>query len=354
MYNNRVQPDYISFIKNAPTITIVGVVGDEGKTTTAYVLHEILAQVYKPPQIIEDKIILTQSPSVFWLNEESDLVLLLKKLKREDIVIVELNGELVAKFDEAGISVAIAVCTNSMPVTHSKELGHMLDHALIFKRQSSNNFIIIGEDTFDHIKKVINFRIKSKVIFKKAEDVPREWKIAFPGYHNKENIALAIGVTELFKIEPTTIRTVVEKLTSLVGRLQLVKNVRGVDIYNDASSKTPGASLAALQTLSHNRNIVIIIGGRDTGFDSRFLLSHLSQYAHGVVVLAGTGTLPVHRNILSISTVSHAHAQNLDEAVEKGLDMCRDGDILLFSPAFGAVSEADRSEEFLKVVENIV
>ena len=346
--------DCISFLKRAPPITIVGVVGDEGKTTTAYMIHEILRQTYPPPKVADEKIEFTQAPSVFWLDSENDLSLLIKRVKREDIVIIELDTVRIAEFDDAGISVQIVVCTNILPASHGKEALHAEDQARILKRQTSNNFIVVGEDTFSYIKKAVKFGIKGKPIFKKAEDVPRTQNLHFQGYHNKENISLALGCAELFKVDTGKALAVLENLTPLPGRLQCVKKIRGVEIYNDASSKTPASALAALRTLSHNRNVVLIMGGRDAGFDARYLLPHIDQYANGVVLLEGTGTLKIHRNILNIATLAHAHAQNLEEAVGKGMDMARDGDVLLFSPAFGAVSETDRSEEFLRAVENIV
>jgi UDP-N-acetylmuramoylalanine-D-glutamate ligase len=343
--------DYLPLIQRAPPITLIGVIGDEGKTTTAHITYEFLKSAYPEPTLEDDKIIFTQAPSVFWVNTQTDPEAFLKKIKREDIVIVELDEPTMKKYDEAGINLQIIVCTSILPVTHHKEIAHAHDMAISCKRQTSNNYLVIGEDTYEHVKKNTPFSIKSKLVFKQAEDVPRAWSIPFKGYHNKENVALALGVADIFKVPEEGLQRILETLKVLPGRLQSLGKVKGIEVYNDASARTPGATLAALRTLSRNKNVTLIIGGQDNGFNVRFLLPHLKEYCSGIVLLAGTGTLSVHKNVLGINSLAHEHAQNLEEAFEKGLDMTRSGDILLFSPAFGCVSENSRSQAFIDLVE---
>ena len=242
------------------------------------------------------------------------------------------------------------MCVSISDKAHRRGQLHIQDKTLLLKRQTSNNFLVIGEDTFSCVKKSIKFGIKSKVIFKGAEDLPREWIFPFKGYHNRENMALAFGVAEIFKVPEEMAKNAIEKILPLSGRLQYVKIINGVEIYNDAFSKTPVATLTALRTLSQNKNIVLIIGGNDNGFDIRFLLAYINQYCSGVVLIAGIGISAIHKDILSITGITHEYAHDIGEAVKKGMDMTREGDVLLFSPAFGCKSEVDRSEEFLKYV----
>ncbi|MEK9184562.1 MAG: Mur ligase family protein [Patescibacteria group bacterium] len=334
----------ILFIKKAPPIKIIGVIGDEGKTTTAYMIYELLKDSYPFTDVSVD------NPSVFLFSEEKNCNLLLKKIKREDIIIIEFEESNIKEFDELGINIDVIVCVSISDKAHRKEQLHIQDKTLFLKRQTSNNFLVIGEDNFSCIKKSIKFGIKSKVIFKGAEDLPREWNFSFKGYHNRENMALALGVAEIFKVSEEMTKNAIEKIIPLSDRLQYIKTINGVEIYNDAFSKTPMATLTALRTLSQNKNIILIMGGNDNGFDIRFLLSHVNQYCSGVVLIAGIGTSAVHKDILSIVGITHEYAHDIGEAVKRGMDMTREGDVLLFSPAFGCKSESNRSEEFLKYV----
>ncbi|MCR4334681.1 MAG: hypothetical protein NUV47_03055 [Patescibacteria group bacterium] len=332
----------ILLIKKAPPIKIIGIIGDEGKTTVAYITYGLLKELY--PQDKDDNI------SVFLLNEEKNCNLLLKKIEREDIVIMEFEEKDIKEFDELGLNIDVIVCSSFNEKNHKKGKSHIQEQTSLIKRQSSNNFLVIGEDTFACVKKSVRFGIKSKVIFKHAEDLPREWNFHLKGYFNRENIALAMGVAEIFKIPEEMMKKAVEEIKPLSGRLQYVKTIKGVEIYNDSFARTPLATLSALRTLAQNKNVVLIIGGNDNDFDVCFLLSHINQYCSGVVLIAGIGTSTFHKNILSINNISHNYADNITEAVKKGMDMTREGDVLLFSPALGCQSEIERSEEFLKCI----
>jgi UDP-N-acetylmuramoylalanine--D-glutamate ligase len=228
------------------------------------------------------------------------------------------------------------------------------DKAQIFANQGSHNFLIMGEEVAELIEQKFGKRARAKKIVAGASSVPKEWDLKLKGVHNRENIALAIAAGEALKVPIETIREAVESFSGVEGRMQYVRTVRGVEIYNDTTATTPDATLVALLALSQNRNIVLIMGGADKTLDMSPLLKNISQYCSTVVLLAGTGSLKIQKDIMQTKNITHCHAGSLEEAVTQAMNNTRIGDIVLFSPAFASFgmfkNEFDRGEQFMALV----
>ncbi len=346
--NIPVEMDESLFAKLAPPITIVGITGTRGKTTTTMLIYEILSKAF---------------PKVYLGGNIRGLATLplLHEVVRGDIIVMELSSWQLQGFNDAKISPQIAVFTNFLNdhLNYYKDdvQKYFDDKATIFKYQTSNNFLVTGNDTLETIKTKINFGIKSKIVLASPQDVPASWKLKIKGYHNEENVALAKVVGEVLKIDESVIKQAVEEFKGAPGRLEHIRTFNGVEIYNDTTSTTPDATLVALKSLASNKNIILILGGSDKCLDMSILISNISQYAKAVVMLPGSGSLKIHKNILSLTGIAHEHAHDLTEALKKALDNAREGDVVLFSPGFASFgmfkNEFDRGDQFIKAVEEL-
>ena len=133
------------------------------------------------------------------------------------------------------------------------------------------------------------------------------------------------------------------------GRLQLVREVKGVKIYNDNNATTQEATIAALRALeSGERDIILIAGGADKGLDVAGLVKEMEKTCKKDVLLEGTGTSRIQ------TLDSFGPYPSLPEALKVALDGAEEGDIVLFSPAFASFgmfkNEYERNDEFLKLV----
>ena len=63
------------------------------------------------------------------------------------------------------------------------------------------------------------------------------------------------------------IRSAFEKFTGVAGRLEFVREINGVKIYNDTTATTPDATVAGLRALGEHerKNIVLILVGQTRG-----------------------------------------------------------------------------------------
>ena len=237
---------------------------------------------------------------------------------------------------------------------------YFLDKSYIYKFQTNKDFLVLGPQMQSLIENP-----KSKVINVDTKTIPTSWKINLLGKHNLENIACAVEVARVLKIKDAVIKKAVENFKTISGRLELVRNIKGVDVYNDTNSCTPEATSVALQALSlpkqgfgnaSARNIILIMGGSDKNLDFRSLFKDIKKYAKAVVLIPGDGTNRIIRDLKKIKVPIYQE-KNLKGVVEKSLALASRGDIVLFSPAFTSFgmfnNEYDRGDQFMKIVRKL-
>ena len=147
----------------------------------------------------------------------------------------------------------------------------------------------------------------------------------------------------------TKIKEGIESFKAVEGRLQFVKNIKGVKIYNDNNSTTPEATTVALKSFP-KKQTVLIMGGADKALDTKELLKTAEEYAHTVILLPGTGSD-------KIENPDFYRAESLKDALFSAVKSAEKGDIVLFSPGFASfglfINEYDRNDQFVKLVREL-
>jgi len=331
------------FLEFAPkNITVIGVTGTRGKTTTATLIHHILTKVYGKKVHLAGNI------------RGVATLALLSKVKPGEVIVLELSSWQLQGFHEMRISPHIAVFTNFMDDHmnyYSSRKEYFYDKSAIFAYQKKNDICIVGENIATKIK------TKGKKIVTTRSDVPKNWKVSIPGEHNLENIASAIAVANALKIPAAKIKAGVESFHAVHGRLELLKTYRGVKIYNDNSSATPESTITALRAVgTKNKNVVIVIGGADKGLDVKPLIKELNTFVKAVVILLGTGT-EKNRELFQQIKCETVEVKSLTEAVSHALSLSQKGDTFLFSPAFASfgmfTNVYDRGDQFVGIIKGL-
>ena len=169
------------------------------------------------------------------------------------------------------------------------------------------------------------------------------------GQHNAYNSACAAAAAKEAGIEDKVIEKAIESFEGVEGRLQFVREVNGVKIYNDNNATSPDATIAALKTLG--TNIVLIVGGADKELSMDALVAEIPKHCKKVMLLSGTGTERIKEQIKGDVFDS------LQEAVKAALNEASGGDIILFSPAFASFgmfkNEYERNDQFLDIVNKL-
>lgn len=346
-----IEMDVSLFAKLAPEVTVVGVTGTRGKSMTTVLIYEILKQNEK---LLKRKVYLGGN-----IRGIATLPLL-KKVQSRDILVCELDSWQLQGFGEAGISPHIAVFTTFMEDHMNYYKGDMkkyfADKANIFKYQKEGDVLIVRPD----MKKLIPSTIKSKLIVARASDVAK-YPFTVPGKHQQENLACAVQVAKQFRVPLTQIKNALKNFKGVEGRLQYVKTVKGVKIYNDNNATTPKATCAGIEALSivpkgasTEKKIVLIVGGSDKNLDLSTLGKVIKKYCKSVVLLPGTGTDKLVSEKLKVKSYK---VKDLKGAVAKAMKEAKKGDIILFSPAFASFglfnNEYDRNDQFMKIIKKL-
>lgn len=299
-------------LKIAPSITLIGVLGMSGKSTTAYLINKILAN--------KDFHFIDQNPLSF-----------LKKIKKGDTVLVTIPDNHYPAYIKARISPYVAVVTNETSIK-------VLDH------QTYNNFLIANDSTIDILKK--ENHVKAKILRTSPGIIPSSWNIPFPN-HIKENMALALRVAELFKVEFDDVQEIYENFKPLKGRLELCKKFSGIDFYNDAAAVCPYATFTSLKTIG--TDTVLILGGMEHNYDKYELFEAIPKFVSIIILIPGSGTMKIH-NIFP----NTKYAESIEEAVVLSRQYANKGGKVLFSPGFlPFTSISDQTDRFQKAVKKL-
>lgn len=337
--------------------TLIGITGTRGKSTTTHFIYEFLQKYYKKGKVFLGG------------NIKGIATLpLLKSARAGDLVVLELDSWQLQGFGEEKISPHIAVFTNFLPdhlnyymrggnsEARAMEL-YFADKANIFRHQNKSDYLVVGEEMAHSIIKLYPL-LQAEIVTVHTKDLPEDWILSIPGEHNRENLTLGSAVLRVLGCTPEEIKSSVADFKGVPGRLELIREVGGVKIYNDTTSTTPVATVAALEAVGDKdkKNIVLIMGGADKQIDMSKLLSILPNYCQTIVLLPGTGTDTVSEKIKNNNS-QVIEVENLSDAVSKAMAKTKTGDSLLFSPGFTSFglfqNEFDRGDQFNLLIKKL-
>ncbi|MEN9936257.1 MAG: hypothetical protein RLZZ387_2836 [Chloroflexota bacterium] len=192
-------------------------------------------------------------------------------------------------------------------------------------------------------------------------------EIRLPGAHNLANVAAAAALALAFGVSAECVGRAVRGFGGVEHRLELVRELDGVQYINDTAATAPEAAIAALH--SFDRPIVLIAGGADKNLPFGELARAMAERAKAVVLLQGTATPKLLEALDQgpettdqdpspgrSSFVSGPYA-DFAEAVRAARGLAAPGDIVLLSPgcaSFGMFrNEFHRGEEFRRIVREL-
>ncbi len=322
-------------------VKVVGVTGTRGKTTVAHMIHHSLIRANKR--------------TVLGGNVRGVSTLaMLPDTQAGDIAVLELDSWQLQGFGDLKISPNISVFTNLMP-DHQNYYPDMetyfADKANIYKFQKSGDTLIVGVSVLEHMKKILP--VVAPVV--PERELGSLLHLQVIGEHNQENAAFAATALIPLGLSDQEIKAGLESFEGVEGRLQFVREVNGVKIYNDNNATTPEATVAALHALGNN--VTLIVGGSEKGLPLHELVSEIKKNVSHVILLThehykGSTRLA---EALKTAGLRYEEAGELSTAVTSAFDKAKTGTIL-FSPAFASFgmfkNEYERNDQFMRIVRN--
>lgn len=332
------------FFKQAPSVTVVGIIGECGKSTLMSMLYPLF-KLACPGR---------DSQNFYVIDPESNDGTLshLKKIRTGDIVLIKMNSTITKEMYDLRISPHVAIFSCWSSDYSSKKTPFE-----VLSFQTYNNYIVASDFIVD-MSHSLKVQQKAKMLRTKSSIIPADWGFGQKYYnHEKESMALAFQTAKLFRVDEDAIQNILSKWKKPRGRMEFVKKIKNVEYYNDGASISPISTELAIKTLSKDKNIVLIFGGARSEGCYGSLYEIMPNYVHTVVLLPGSGTILERKMIDKISNIRVISAPSTDEAVRLASENANKGDIVLFSPGFESAgidgSRKDRSEKFVRIVRSL-
>src|SRR5262249_37306517 len=183
-----------------------------------------------------------------------------------------------------------------------------------------------------------------------VEEIMPLAEIALRGQHNVENVLAATACALWLGLAPGAIRRAVGRFRAVEHRIEFVRDVRGVQFYNDSKGTNVASTIMALE--SFGERVVLIAGGKGKGQD----FAPLAEAARGrvghVVTIGEDG--PKIAAAVATAGISSSAAATMAAAIEAARAQAGAGDVVLLSPACASFdmfqNYEHRGEVFKKLV----
>ena len=245
-------------------LTLIGVTGTDGKTTTSHMIYEILKKAGRNVGLIST----ITSPGFHVTTPESlELYKILAKFvkQRKEFVVLEVTSHAIAQKRISPLKFEIAVITN---ITHEH-----LDYHKTFEKyrdtklkllQNAKVAVLNKDDrNYSYLYKNIH---RKKLTYSLKENNLNLLKImkkpiAEVGKYNVQNALAAYTTAKYFGINTADIIDALENMQPPIGRLEEIKNKLGIKVYIDFAH-TPNALKQVLKLLKSQKTgrVVVVFG----------------------------------------------------------------------------------------------
>lgn len=182
----------------------------------------------------------------------------------------------------------------------------------------------------------------------------RELKVR--GAHNQANALAALALGHAVGLPFDAMLSSLRTFTGLEHRCQWVRELAGVQYYNDSKATNVGAALAAIEGLGADiaGKLVLIAGGDGKGADFSGLRAAVAAHCRAVILLGRDAELIAQALGDAIPLV---RVKTLEESVQRSAELAQEGDAVLLSPACASLDMFKNYEErghlFARAVEGL-
>jgi UDP-N-acetylmuramoylalanine--D-glutamate ligase len=174
-------------------------------------------------------------------------------------------------------------------------------------------------------------------------------EIKLRGLHNVENVMAAAALAHLAGAPLEAIGRAVASFPGVEHRIEFVREVHGVEYYNDSKATNVDATLKAIDAFAGG--LWIILGGKDKGSDYAPLRAPLRERAKGVLLIGAAA--PLIKDALD-GAIGIADCGTLERAVAYAREHATSGDTVLLAPACASFDQFQNYEERGKRFKHLV
>lgn len=223
-------------------------------------------------------------------------------------------------------------------------------------KKAWENTVLPTSISFSSTSPKATLRIEKNELFVRDKKLLSCSELTLQGTHHFQNSLAALALAYAAGLDLEPMLPTIKNFSGVKHRCQWVRNIGGVNWYNDSKATNVGATQVALNSLGDltQGKIILIAGGQGKAADFS-VLSELTKKHVKELILLGED-----KNKLAAALQDSApihFVDSLDEAVKKARGLSRDGDAVLLAPACASfdmfADYAARGDAFIQLVEQL-
>lgn len=338
---------------------IVAITGSNGKTTTTTLIGKIF----------ED----AGLPTLVGGNIGTPVIELAPQSTEESIDVLEVSSFQLETIEAFRPSIALVLnITPDHLDRHGSFENYAAMKARITENQQASDYLILNAE--DKPTQMVAAKTKAQIFWfssrrqikqgafvhgesifflaregGRPEPVMPVGEIHLRGAHNVENVLAAVCAARLAGVEAEKIRASVAGFKAVEHRLEFVRQLQGVDYFNDSKATNVDAAIKAIEAFPSG--IHLILGGKDKDSDYTVLSPLLRERVKAVYTI-GSAAEKIERELHGV--VKMVGAGTIDVAVREANRAAVPGDVVLLAPACASFDQFENYEHRGRTFRQIV
>lgn len=334
-------------------LRVIGVTGTDGKTTTVNIIYQILKDAGKKVSMIStinavignktyDTGFHVTSPA----SRDIQKFLKLSQQAGDEFVVLEVTSHALEQFRVWGINFEVGVITN---ITHEHLDYHgTFEKYLQAKAKLIKNakYALLNRDdeNFNRLKDMASGKVQTFGLDKDADLNPVNFplRLKIPGEYNIYNALAAALVGQVLGLEEKVIQNSLQNFTGLPGRMEEIKNNKGIKVFVDFAH-TPNAlenALKALRPLASGKLIAVFGCASQRDIQKRPLMGEIAGKLADITVLTDEDPRFEDRNKIIEEIAQGSYSEGAEEgsslfkepdrkkALALALNLAKKGDVV--------------------------
>ncbi len=337
-------------------ITLIGITGTNGKTTTTTLIYEMLKRADLPVHLTG--------------NIGYPLSSFIDKVKNKDIVVMEVSVQQLVNTKDFKTNISVMTNLSEAHIDFVKSYENYLNFkSKIFNNHNEGDIAVLNKADnmvltttkninsnkkyFSSKEKIEGAYLLNDAIYYNEDKIIDLSDIRISGIHNYENIMAAIIVAKEFNVENNVITKFLKEFGGVEHRQEYIAKINGIEIYNDSKATNNKATQIALKSFA--RPLLLIMGGLERGQN----FFELKDYMENVKLIVCYGETKYRIKEFADEIKKECIVvNNLEEASKVSVQLAEDNDVILLSPACASWDQfksfEERGEKFKEYINNLI
>jgi UDP-N-acetylmuramoylalanine--D-glutamate ligase len=339
----RLSNDSQIFMDTAPC-TVVGITGSAGKTTTTTLMGRIAEAAAKAG---------LYRKAFVGGNIGNPMIARVGEITAEDIAVVEFSSfQLELMTTSPQVAAVLNIAPNHLD-RHGTMEAYIAAKRNIYAHQDSEDSLVLGYENelawamgLDAVSSVLAFGFQipdgqlgsfvheDQIWVRTAEReqaVTLVEEVSLRGRHNLLNVLAACALSAVLGLPPEIMRQGVKGFGGVEHRLEFVRELDGVQWYNDSKATSPDMSVTAMQAF--DEPLVVLVGGRDKHLPWEGFVQQAARQASHVIAFGEVAEIvSTAFEIAGVADPRPVVRHGLESAVETAARLAVRGEVVLLAP----------------------